>query len=70
MRRYSGEGRSGRCECGHKWSDHHLGVLSRPTSDEFYLPQACAFNQFEGMGDEDSCVCSTYRDDMLPDEHN
>jgi hypothetical protein len=45
IRRYSGEGRSGICKCGHNWDEHHLGVVMNrehfESTKEAYVPQEC-----------------------------
>lgn len=76
-RRYSGPGRSGICVCGHKWEEHHLGVVLNPEyvneTGEAYIPQECehfGFNEGGGLDAEGEEHCHRYRDEMLPDEHN
>ena len=76
---YSGPGRSGTCMCGHSWEDHHLGFIMNHTDDspeamkEAYLPQECEFfgsNEDGGLDAKGNDHCWSYRDEMLPDEHN
>ena len=72
-RRYSGEGRTGICVCGHSWEDHHLGVTMNPDYPEPYLPQECeffGFNEGSGLDAAGKEHCWQYRDSALPDEHN
>jgi len=51
---YSGPSRSGVCVCGHKWDDHHLGVVMNldyaDDTQEAYLPQECEFFGSNEMG--------------------
>ena len=54
--RYSGPGKSGVCVCGHKWDEHHLGIVMNmeyyEATHEQYVPQECehyGFNELGGM---------------------
>ena len=79
---YSGPERSGICVCGHKWDDHHLGMIlnhdygdgdSPDARKEAYIPQECeffGFNEMGGLDEEGNEHCWSYRDSMIPDEHN
>ena len=76
---YSGPGRTGTCNCGHSWEDHHLGVILNHAGDsldamkEAYIPEECEFFGFNEMGGKDAegeDHCFGYRDSALPDEHN
>lgn len=76
-RKYSGEGRSGTCICGHSWEDHHLGMVLRieyvDATHEGYIPQECCFfgsNEDGGLDAEGNDHCFGYRDSALSDEHN
>jgi hypothetical protein len=75
MRRaiYSGPNRSGVCICGHKWDDHHLGVVIRPDAMETdgdverFVPQECEYfgsDEMGGLDDEGNPHCSRYRDTL------
>ena len=70
--RYSGPNRSGICVCGHKWEDHHLGVVMnsefREATGESYVPQECefyGFNEMGGRGPHGEQHCEHYRDSNL-----
>jgi len=66
---YSGPGRTGVCVCGHRWNDHHLGIVMNPafydaTGEEFF-PQECEFygcNERGGLDAEGNFHCGMYRD--------
>ena len=67
--RYSGPNRSGICVCGHKWDDHHLGMVMNPeyyeATQEYCVPQECEFYGFNEMGGLDAkgnLHCGCYRD--------
>ena len=73
--RYSGPNRSGICVCGHKWDDHHLGIVMRQEyvdeTGEGYICGECEFYGFNEMGGKDAEGkehCWSYRDEMLKDE--
>jgi len=76
---YSGPARSGICICGHRWDDHHLGMVIRPGAEitdggpECYIPQECEFygdNELGGLDADGQPHCSRYRDtlDTGPDK--
>lgn len=67
--RYSGPGRTGICVCGHRWDDHHLGIVLNPAyidaTGEGYFPQECEFwgcNEEGGLDDKGERHCFQYRD--------
>jgi hypothetical protein len=72
--RYSGPDRSGICICGHRWDDHHLGVVMNlpyyEKTGEEYVPQECeyfGFNEMGGMENKDGKWiehCGRYRDSL------
>lgn len=75
--RYSGPKCSGICVCGHKWDEHHLGIVLNPDyvkdTGEAYIPQECehfGFNETGGLDDKGKEHCFGYRDVLWPDEHN
>ena len=75
--RYSGPNRSGICVCGHKWDDHHLGIVLNPDysdqTQEGYLPGECeahGFNETGGLGPDGEYHCFCYHDSMLPSKDN
>lgn len=53
---YSGSNRSGICVCGHRWDEHHLGVVARSEATEpdggpeGYIPQECEHFEFDEIG--------------------
>ena len=54
--RYSGPGKTGICKCGHKWDEHHLGIVLNKeyfkATGESYVPQECEYygcNELGGM---------------------
>lgn len=77
MGRYSGNGRTGVCKCGHPWQDHHLGIVMNETyfkeTGEVYVPQECeayGFNELGGLqfvGGQWVDHCHNYVDSSLPD---
>ena len=78
---YSGEGRSGVCQCGHSWEDHHLGIIlnedyRQPRHNgvvECYLPEECEYfgcNESGGLDADGNEHCFGYRDSSCQDEHN
>ena len=52
--RYSGPNRSGICVCGHKWEEHHLGIVMNPDyvkgTKEGYIPDECEHYGFNEVG--------------------
>lgn len=69
--RYSGPGRSGVCRCGHRWDDHHLGIVMNLNYPEPYIPQECEFYGFNETGGLDAAGqphCGGYVDSMV-DQH-
>jgi hypothetical protein len=75
--KYSGPNRTGICICGHKWDDHHLGMVMRQEyvdeTNEFYIAQECEFygnNEMGGLDKDGNDHCQYYRDSALLDEHN
>ena len=66
---YSGPNRSGVCVCGHKWDQHHLGVVMRQVmtdgGEELYIPQECeayGVNEDGGKDADGNPHCDGYRD--------
>lgn len=72
--KYSGPNRSGICKCGHKWDEHHLGIVMNQkyfeATGEMYVPQECehyGFNELGGLmpeGRQWVPHCSEYIDEM------
>ena len=71
---YSGPKRSGVCQCGHGWDDHHLGIVVNPASvetdggAEWYVPQECEFfgcNELGGLDEEGRPHCGRYVDSRV-----
>lgn len=69
---YSGEGRSGICFCGHKWDEHHLGVVARLSyvnqTGEYYIPWECEYfgcNELGGTDGHGNPHCFNYVDKGL-----
>ena len=67
--RYSGPNRSGTCVCGHRWEDHHLGIVMNSVyaeaTNESYAPQECeffGFNEMGGLDAEGNKHCNNYKD--------
>ena len=74
---YSGPNRSGICQCGHSWEDHHLGIVLNSeyaeATKEGYVPQECeyyGFNEMGGLDEEGSDHCNRYVDSMLGEPTN
>lgn len=75
---YSGPNRSGICICGHKWQNHHLGMIVRVGANkvkdgsgwegrESYIPQECehyGFNEMGGLGKDGHGHCFGYVDSL------
>ncbi len=62
---------SGICVCGHKWDNHHLGMIVKPeyvettSGPEHYIPQECeAFgnNEMGGLDKDGNVHCFGYKD--------
>lgn len=69
--RYSGPGRSGICVCGHKWDDHHLGMVARKEyvddTGEAYIAQECEYfgcNEMGGYDEDGNPHCFGYKDSL------
>ena len=69
--RYSGPNRSGLCVCGHKWDDHHLGMVMKPDyvkeTGEIYIAQECefyGFNEDSGKDANGNDHCWGYKDTL------
>ncbi len=67
--RYSGSNRSGICVCGHKWEDHHLGMVMNQVyaeaTNEGYVLGECeffGFNEMGGLDAEGKDHCNSYKD--------
>ncbi len=65
---------SGICTCGHKFEDHHLGVVMnadyREATGESYIAQECEFYGFNETGGLDNVGephCFNYRDKDDPE---
>ena len=70
--RYSGPGATGVCVCGHRWDNHHLGIVMnmdyRDATGEGYLPEECefyGFNETGGLDQDGNPHCDRYRDSGL-----
>ena len=69
---YSGPGRTGVCKCGHRWDEHHLGMVARQdyvdATGEIYIAQECEFYGSTEMGGLDAYGnphCGCYEDSAL-----
>jgi hypothetical protein len=69
--RYSGPSRSGICKCGHKWDEHHLGVVLNADyaadTHEYYIPQECehyGWDEAGGLDENGKPHCDYYVDSM------
>ena len=69
--RYSGPNRSGICQCGHSWEDHHLGMVLNKEywegTHEWYVPQECEYygcNEEGGLDEDGNDHCSGYKDSL------
>jgi hypothetical protein len=69
--RYSGEGRSGVCKCGHPWDQHHLGIVMTDKyykeTGEGYIPEECerfGSNETGGLDADGNEHCSKYIDSL------
>jgi hypothetical protein len=60
------------CKCGHKWIDHHHGVVQNPEYYDYPLTingcigEECEYNQFEGYfsprhGEKVMCLCNNFK---------
>jgi hypothetical protein len=80
---YSGPNRSGICKCGHRWDEHHLGVVARQEyieqTGECYIPHECehySCNEYGGympVKQPDGTTeweyhCGSYRDSKEQEE--
>ena len=67
--RYSGPGKSGICEFGHPWDEHHLGMVMRQEyvddTNEIYIPDECEHfgsNESGGLDADGNDHCHRYKD--------
>jgi len=66
---YSGPGRTGICTCGHRWDEHHLGMVMQQRyideTGEGYIAQECehfGFNEMGGLDKDGNEHCFRYED--------
>ena len=68
---YSGDNKSGICQCGHNWDDHHLQMVMNLDyfnhTNECYYPEECEYygcNEYGGLDDQGKLHCGQYVDEL------